>query len=458
MKSANSVKLEDKFKEEVRAKGLFTQRDWLLLAVSGGVDSVVMCELCRNAGYDFRIAHCNFQLRQEESLRDEEFVASLGNKYGVEIFIKRFETEKYASQNTSSVQESARSLRYEWFSQLVDSAKKESPAPGHYLLTAHHAGDNIETLLMNFFRGTGLHGLTGIPQSNAYVRRPLLEFTRAELIEYANEKGLDWVEDSSNLSVKYTRNYFRNELIPAVSKVYPGVEDNLAGNIRRFREIEKIYRAGVEGIKKKICRQKGKEVHIPVLQLLKPLNRALVYEIISPYGFQEKQVDELIRLAGSASGRYISSPKNNYRIIKHRHWFIISPSTSPEAENFIIEKAENILTFAGGQLRIREVKSGNPPKELNEHTARLDLDLVEFPLLLRRWKKGDYFYPLGMRKKKKLSRFFIDQKLSTIQKENAWVLQTGERITWIVGMRIDDRFKISDSTRNLLEIQFLPSK
>ena len=207
------------FQHTIDSRNLFHQKDKLLIAVSGGIDSVVLCELCHQAGYSFLIAHCNFKLRGEESMRDEKFVRSLGEKYKVEVLVQHFDTEKYAADKKVSVQVAARELRYQWFEELI---KKEHKA--NYLLTAHHADDNLETIMMNFFRGTGLHGLTGIPEAADYIRRPLLQFSKEEIRAFASQVQLNYVEDSSNQSSKYTRNLFRNELIPMIEKVYPEVK------------------------------------------------------------------------------------------------------------------------------------------------------------------------------------------------------------------------------------------
>ncbi|MDP4264824.1 MAG: tRNA lysidine(34) synthetase TilS [Bacteroidota bacterium] len=452
-----------RFKDNVKEQNLFSSKDKLLLAVSGGVDSVVLCELCKQAGYDFTIAHCNFQLRGEESERDEQFVKTLGKKYGTKVWIKKFNTENYAAQNKISIQEAARDLRYAWFDELIKSqliiangqsagdATHHSPLTIH-LLTAHHADDNAETILMNFCRGTGLHGLTGIPVSAGHIRRPLLIFSKQELVDFARENKLDYVEDSSNLSSKYTRNLFRNEIIPAISKVYPQLKENLRDNINRFQEIERLYQLSVGAIKKKLCKQKGKEIHIPVKQLLAFQNRALIYEIIAGYGFSDKQVDEVIKLAESDSGKYIESPGHDFRIIKHRHWFIISPVASMESEIIIIEDGISNLEFGMGHFSMEVVP--NSPSLISHftNTACFDHQEIQFPLLLRKWKAGDYFYPLGMRKKKKLARFFIDQKLSKTEKEKVWVLEMNKKIIWVVGHRIDDRFKITGKTKNVLKI------
>jgi len=445
------MSLLQRFKDIIQQQHLFLPKDKLLLAVSGGVDSVVLCELCKLSGYDFIIAHCNFQLRGEESERDETFVKKLGENYKVKVEVKRFETETYAAEHKLSIQEAARALRYEWFEELV--VRPESGVGNlvlNVILTAHHKDDNIETLLMNFFRGTGLHGLTGIPVSYGQIKRPMLNFSKEEICQFAKENSLEFVEDSSNLSSKYTRNFFRNEIIPAISNVYPQVKENLAGNIERFKEIEQLYRQTVGELKKKICREKGEEVHIPVLQLMKYNNRALIYEIIRDYGFNEKQVDELIKLADSESGKYIESPVLQYRIIKHRHWFIISPTQSISAANIVIEAKDKCVGFEKGILRFELTDNGHLAS--GNQVAFLDVKEISFPLLLRPWKTGDYFYPLGMAKKKKLSRFFIDQKLSKTEKENAWVLESNKRIIWVIGYRIDNRFKLTDKTKQVMKI------
>lgn len=450
------------FVSYIKSSHLFSPKDKLLLAVSGGVDSVVLCELCKQVGYDFIIAHCNFQLRGEESERDELFVRQLAKKYGVGAEVKKFDTEKYAAENKLSTQEAARKLRYDWFAELIgkleSGVRNQNPKreTRNFLLTAHHADDNNETLLMNFFRGTGLHGLTGIPVSINYIRRPLLEFSKEMLLEFAKENNLGFVEDSSNLSSKYTRNFFRNEIIPTISKVYPQVKENLQDNIYRFKEIEKLYQLSINELKKKLCKQKGKEVHIPVKQLMAYDNRALIYEIISAYGFNEKQVDEVIKLAESESGKYIQSPGASYRIIKHRHWFIISPLVAIESGNIIIEAADKEIVFSLGTLHI-ETTSNLKPQTSNAAVS-LDAGVIEFPLLLRKRKTSDYFYPLGMKKKKKINRFLIDQKLSAPEKDKIWVMESNQRIIWVVGHRIDERFKLTEQTREALSFTLLPAK
>ena len=461
------MSLLHRFQQYIQQHNLFQPKDQLFLAVSGGVDSIVLVDLCAKAGYKFRIAHCNFQLRGEESEGDEAFVRSLGEKYNVEVFVKKFDTEEYAAANKLSIQEAARVLRYEWFEEIVNgqwstvnSDNSEKVHSTHHsflithLLTAHHADDNNETLLMNFFRGTGLHGLTGIPVTYGHVKRPLLSFTKQELLQYAEENNLQYREDSSNQSSKYTRNFFRNEIIPAIEKVYPQVKASLTDNINRFIDIEQLYRLSTQAIIKKLCRLRGNEIHIPVKQLMEYNNRALIYEIIQPYGFSEKQIDEVLKLSASESGKYIDSPGLYYRIIKHRHWFIISPAQSAESANIIIEEKDSELYFESGHIACKKIGASKVDLNSVASIALLDAKEISFPLLLRKWKTGDYFYPLGMRKKKKVARFLIDAKLSKSQKENVWVIESNKKIIWVVGHRIDDRFKIISSTNDVLQITY----
>jgi tRNA(Ile)-lysidine synthase len=448
----------------INQKDLFNPKDKLLLAVSGGVDSVVLCELCKQAGFNFAIAHCNFRLREKESERDKEFVSGLAKKYNVEFFLKEFDTEKFAKENKLSIQEAARKLRYDWFYELLAAHGSQLTARSSQLstlLTAHHADDNIETVLMNFFRGTGLQGLAGIPvkSPDGKICRPLLGFWKEELIAFAKENKLDFVEDSSNLSTKYTRNLFRQEIIPLIAKVYPEAKQNLLHNIERFDAINDLYKISVGDIKKKLLKKKGNEIHVPIKQLMGYNNRALIFDIISDFGFGEKYIDEVIKLAESDSGKYIESPSTKTRVIKFRNWFIISTSEPKSTGTIVIEEGIRNLELGVGslELAIRNLElKGSPnsqfPISNSPSIACVDADLISYPLIIRRWKAGDYFYPLGMKKKKKLARFFIDQKLSRTEKENVWVIEMNMKILWVVGRRIDDRFKITDKTRKILQI------
>jgi tRNA(Ile)-lysidine synthase len=443
--SSIQYNLINKFSAFFKDNNLHDSHHQFLLAVSGGIDSVVLCELSKQAGLKFSIAHCNFGLRGEESERDEKFVRGLGEKYGVGVHVKSFDTSTYAKEEKLSVQEAARELRYQWFEEL----RKEKGLS--YTLLAHHANDNIETVLMNFFRGTGLEGLTGMDVHSSYSHclRPMLSFRREEIEAFAKENGLEWVEDSSNASNKYTRNFFRNELLPQLKKIYPDVENNLQDNIKRFNKTNLLYRKLVDDFKRKLCKYERVEVRIPVKQLIQWANTSLIYEIIKEYHFKEKQVDEVMKLADSESGKFIENAE--YRLIKHRNWFIVTKK-KVGGSTVAIDEYEKEVVFECGRLELKQVSIDQFKLDKNNSVAQLDAKEIEFPLLLRRWKQGDYFYPLGLRKKKKIARFLIDQKMPLHQKENVWVIESNKKIIWIVGQRINDRFKVSDSTKDVLII------
>jgi len=439
----------------------------LILAVSGGVDSIVLTDLVAKCSFDFIIAHCNFQLRGEESSRDERFVKSLENKYGKQVLVKTFDTEKYAAENKISIQEAARELRYDWFEELVSSEwsmvngecvrvnereeKNNQLTIASLLATAHHANDNIETLLINFFRGTGISGLHGIPSKQGKIIRPLLFAKREEILAYARENNLQWVEDSSNALDKYTRNFFRLQIIPAIKEVYPNVEDNLLHNIERLKEAEVLYQQAIQFHLKKLCEQKGNEIHIPILKLQKtePLT-TIVWEIIRQYNFHAAQADEVKKLFEAENGSHIASV--SHRIIKNRNWLIIAPVETEHAQNILIESNEKKIKFENGEILVEHLSHSKFQISNSNLVASLDAKEIKFPLLLRKWKQGDYFYPLGMKKKKKLGKFFIDQKLSKTEKEKVWVIEMNKKILWIVGYRIDERFKITSSTKEVLRI------
>jgi tRNA(Ile)-lysidine synthase len=441
----------------------FTPQDKLLLAVSGGLDSVVLCDLCHRAGYDFVIAHCNFGLRGEESVRDQLFVESLGPRYGKPVLVKQFDTERYASEHSLSIQETARELRYRWFFELIGESHETSHVAPSRILTAHHAGDNAETILMNLARGAGLHGLTGIPARSAGNRllRPLLGLGREKLAAYAKEQGLSWVEDSSNASVKYTRNLFRHEVLPAIEKAYPAAMENINAAARRLLAVEQVYLDGIAAIRKKLYKQTGGDTHIPIKQFLSYNNTAVWYELIKDFGFTEKQVDEVVKLCHSASGAWLESPasaQEPHRLIRHRNWLIAAPRRSGLAETIVINEYDNEVAFPDGSFLLETKPAGSFTIPSASTQACLDARHIQYPLLLRRWKAGDYFYPLGMTKKKKLARFFIDKKLSKTDKERVWVLEMNKKIVWVAGHRIDDRYKITPSTKEMLKITLVLSR
>jgi tRNA(Ile)-lysidine synthase len=302
---------------------------------------------------------------------------------------------------------------------------------------------------MNFLRGTGIRGLHGILPVQQHIARPLLFTNKKELIAYASEKRLDYVADHTNEENEFTRNYFRNVLIPSVQNVFPNVEENVTRNINRMAEVEELYNQAIEHHKKRLIERRGNEIHIPVMKLLKtaPLS-TVVYEIIKEYGFTAHQTEEVIALLQSDSGKYVTS--SSYRVLKNRNWLIISLIDNTIAQNILIDKSDNKIVFGMGELELIATNKFDIKSLLS--VAKVDLSTIKFPLMLRKWKQGDYFYPLGMKKKKKVSRFLIDQKLSLTQKEKVWVIEMNKKIVWVVGMRIDDRFKITPDTKEILQI------
>ena len=437
--------LRDNFRRFCEELKLGPDAEPVLVAVSGGIDSVVLCDLCACAGLNFVIAHCNFGLRGEESQRDEEFVRDLGRNYRTEVLVKNFDTARHAEQEKRSIQEAARMLRYEWFYALCQS--RNFP----FVFTAHHADDNIETMLMNFFRGTGLPGLTGMPRERDLIVRPLLYVRKELIVGYARDRQLKWVDDTSNISLKYTRNFFRNRLIPELKTVFPTVEENLLHTIDRFKNINALYETMVSGLKDKLLERRGPEVRIPVKKLLKYPLPALLFEIIKDYGFGEKQVKDVAQLLRGESGKFIEN--GLYQVIRHGNWLVVAPKFA-RREMIAIEKRDAVVSYDGGSVEFVAAEKPSIQLDRSPTVAQLDLRHIEYPLILRKWKQGDYFYPLGMRKKKKLARFFIDQKLSRNRKDEVWVLESNKKIIWVVGMRIDDRFKITEQTRSLLVITY----
>ena len=454
----------ERFINYINSKRLFSPLDTLVVAVSGGVDSVVLVNLFRQTNFRFVIAHMNFNLREKDSERDELFVRNLAGEAGVPVFVKNVNTIEYATTNKLSIQETARVLRYEWFELLRQEQVKESLVASDggsaLIVTAHHLDDSVETMMMNFFRGTGITGLRGILPVQGKIVRPLLCFTKDEIVSYAKSRELNWVEDVSNQQDKYTRNYFRNNVIPMIRKTYPQVNQNLYNNLARFNDAFILYRETVDKNIKKLVVVVGSELHIPVLKLKKmPAKETILFEIIQNYGFTASQVPQVISLMDGETGKQVLSEK--FRVIKNRNWLIIAPVQQEDTGYVVIEPEDDMVSFEKGTLKIRRqfkntirFRSDRPdiPEQSSPAIAMLDAKKIQFPLLLRRWKNGDYFYPLGMKKKKKIGRFLIDTKLSKTEKESLWVIESDKKIIWLVGIRIDDRFKITESTTEVISV------
>jgi tRNA(Ile)-lysidine synthase len=426
-----------------------------IVAISGGVDSVVLAFLCKEAGFNIALAHCNFQLRGAESDRDEALVRKLATTWQVPVSVNKVDLKTYAAQKKLSTQEAAREFRYDWFATLASAST--SPC---WILTAHQADDNAETVAMHFFRGTGLSGLTGIPPRNGAVLRPLLDLRRSEILQIAQDKELPFAEDSTNAQETYTRNFFRHTVLPAVEKVYPAVKENLFHSIERFTAIEALYRECVDRLRRTLLIKRGEDYRVSVRALRRYSGQALLYELFTPFGFSSGQLGEIEKLLKAKTGAQLSSATGTTRLYRNRNFLLLTTRTTPSASTgatLYVESSPCSVSVGRGTIQLSDFAVHHDPPPSSPYIAWIDASEVVFPLLIRRWRTGDYFYPLGMRKKKKLSRFFIDQKLSPADKEDVWVIESQERICWVVGMRIDDRFKITPKTRQALAIHFMPA-
>ncbi len=441
----NSFNLQEAFIDEVATKKLWSKNDSLFLACSGGLDSVVLAHLLCEANINFTILHCNFQLRGEESKRDELFVKELATQLNVPLQVKQFDTNKEMEVRKKGVQETARNLRYEWFDEVVNS---ETSTTKKWLLTAHHADDQVETMMMQFFRGTGIAGLQGMKVKFGNIVRPLLFAQRKQLMDYATQHHLSWVEDSSNASANYTRNFIRHKVIPLIEEVVPELTSNLSMNGKRLEEIEMVYQQKIEEIKKRLIVVKEKSFAIPVNKLknIQPLD-TIMHEIFKSFGFAAHHIPELKKLFEAPTGKYISS--DQFRVLKNRTWLLIEPIVEQEQTIRIVEQADSQLVLNNCVLKLQRVAAGHDITNDSQH-ALLNMNKLKFPLVVRKWKAGDYFYPLGMKKKKKVSRFMTDIKLSLTEKEQQWVVESDKKIVWVLGRRIDERFKIEENTTNRL--------
>jgi len=444
--------------------GINTHNSYFIIAVSGGVDSIVLAALMQQIGAKCSIAHANFQLRGDESNRDESFVQTFATKMGMPFLTKRFDTLAFAEQYKMGIQQAAREIRYAWFETLIKDMGNQANL-NIVLLTAHHADDQVETVLMQFFRGTGLHGLTGIPAMRTHQQnplatdhinliRPLLPFSKANIKDFAKANGLDFVEDSSNLKNDYTRNLIRNQLIPQMETIYPNVNQQILDTISRLKEAEDIIDFTVTAFWKKHIRfPKG----IPTIELtswnqLKG-NTTYIWGLVQAYGFKATQLKEIHKIAGAAKGAFIASA--SHRLIKWDDSIqIVSNQEDKVYET--ISKDQLVVDTLFGKLQLEWIDNMEVLKvDTSATMAYLDADVLSWPLLNRSWVATDYFYPLGLRKKKKLNHFLGNLKLSPAIKSKTTVLCSDSKIAWVVGQRIDDRFKITPQTKRVVKITFL---
>ncbi|RKE95142.1 tRNA lysidine(34) synthetase TilS [Ichthyenterobacterium magnum] len=426
----------------------------LLIALSGGLDSVVLTHLCHDLKLNITLAHCNFNLRGEESNEDEEFVLKLANDLNIEVFIESFDTETYAKNNKLSIQMAARQLRYNWFDELVESLGFD------YLLTAHHADDNLETFLINLSRGTGLDGLTGIPENNSNVVRPMLPFSREEIEAYALKENLKWREDSSNTSTKYLRNKLRHEVIPILKGINPQMLQNFEKTQLYLEGSKEIIEDTIAKIQKKVVSVENNVIRFNIKKLKKLSNpKVYLYELLKDFNFTEW--DDVVNLLSAQSGKQVSS--NTHRLVKDRDYLLLTEVKDKHAagchselveESLIIEENIKQLQTPFGVLLFDEADALFSKQS---NVIHVDKDKLKYPLIIRQWKKGDYFFPLGMKGRKKLSKYFKDEKLSLVDKERVWLLTSENKIVWVIGMRADRKFKVDSNTKKVLKIELKQS-
>lgn len=437
------------FKKNWEEQTCWKKGDIFFLACSGGVDSVVLAHLLSLSSIDATILHCNFHLRGAESDRDELFVTGLAESLKWPVLVRHFDTREEMKRLKMGLQETARHLRYNWFEEVLKETKTVSG--NSWLITAHHADDQVETIIMNFFRGTGVSGLLGMPFRRGNIIRPLLFADRKSIHDFAVSSGINWVDDSSNSDIHYTRNLIRNVILPEIEKVFPNAAQNVITTSKHLRDVQQVYSMEISKMINEILIDKGDHWGIPVnkMKLVKTLN-ALVYEVFKKFGFNSTQVEGLISLLSASTGKFICS--DSHRVLKNRDWLLIHPIKSESQQILVIDSPDSRFDFKGGKLSVHLTgQFGNPDTAANQ--AWLDADTISFPLLVRPVKAGDYFYPLGMRKKKKISRFLTDLKRSRQEKEQQWVVESEKKILWVIGLRIDDRFKMTNKTKKVLMLK-----
>ena len=435
----------ESFKKYLIDKHLFSGDDKIILTVSGGVDSMVMLSLFQKMEYPFVVAHCNFHLRGEESDGDEMFVREYCDKNNIKLFVKQFDTNGYASENGVSIEMAARNLRYEWFAQLLKELSFT------WIATAHHQDDLLETMLINLSRGTGIRGLTGIAVKSGNIVRPMLFVNRDKILQFAESEGISFRNDSSNDDVCFQRNRIRHIILPAFDKLNPLFRKNALRTAGILEDTETIFEQKIEEEKKKIFEYDGQTIHIPISSLdkLNPLSTYL-FEFLRPYGFNSIQVDDICKSFYAEAGKCFYS--SSHRLVKDRLDLILTGRVNSVSDRFYIDKDMSVIkTPVSLKLDVLNVDSAFVLSRKSD-VVDLDIDLLNFPLILKRWEGGEYFRPLGMSGFKKLSDFFTDEKLSIPEKENIWILYSGKNIVWVIGKRVDDRYKITAQTKKFLRI------
>ncbi len=429
----------------IRKNSLFSKEQRLLLAFSGGVDSVVLTHLLHEAGYSISLAHCNFRLRGEEAQGDRAFCESFAKNLGIPFLAKDFDTKAYATEHKLSVQMAARELRYDWFKELM-------PEHGFdRLITAHHAGDNVETLLVNLVRGTGIGGLQGIPEQQDDLVRPLLFATKEEIMAYAEKQQLPYRDDSSNAEVKYKRNFIRHKVIPELKSLNPALEETIHTSVQFFKQSAEIVQTYAKEKYTSICHEANNQLFIDISAISKePYKETLLFEWLYSKNFKPRLIAQLCDVLNSEkhSGKQFTS--HTHRLVVDRKYIIVKALEKEVTETSYTIASPADINHLPIALSFEEVPeavfSGSRNEIVIPYTEQL------FPLTLRRWKQGDKFRPFGMQGFKKLSDFFKDQKLSLFEKEAVWILANKEHILWIVGYRMDDRCRVVENEERLVRI------
>ena len=431
------------FKENITK--LISKESKIIIAVSAGIDSVVLVDLISKINFDFAIAHCNFKLREMESDEDEIFVKSISKKHDCKYFSASFDTEAYSKRKKISIQMAARELRYNWFNKILNNHKF------NFILTAHHADDQIETILLNLIRGTGINGLTGIKPINKNIVRPLLIYSKDEIFAYANKNKLIYREDSSNCLLKYKRNLIRHKVIPHLKSLNEGLIETFYKNITHFNEVANLIENQTLQIKNKVITEEGKFIFIDLDRLKKaPHYKFFVFEILKEYGFTFTA--DIVNCLNKESGKLFYS--KTHVLLKDRTKLVIRPKENKGGERSEYTLNENDKSLNSPiSLTTRFLNKKNFKSTKKKKIALLDLEKLSFPLTIRKWQQGDWFCPLGMTNKKKLSDFFVNEKLSIFAKEKTWLLCSGNDIVWIIGIRIDERYKISNETQFVYELR-----
>lgn len=431
--------MRQRFYQIIEKYKLWKTSDRLLLAVSGGADSMVLLHLCKSLYNDIAIAHCNFHLRGEDSNADEEFVKGTAEILNIPCYIKHFDTQSYAREKGISIEMSARDLRYHFFEELC---KKH-----HFdiILTAHHSNDNAETLLLNLIKGTGIRGLTGIPRKRDNIVRPLLDFSRKEIIGYANANDVLYCTDKTNSDNEYQRNKLRNEVIPLLEEINPSVVHTLNATTERMQEIKQIYQATVQEHLLQLVQKDRMQI-----SALEKINcpASILYEWLTPLGFSGNVANDVLTTLSDTEEKIFYTEK--YRLVKSRGYLILAPLKEKNKKRHEVTRAGISQPI---QLNI-EVHTGEIVPDKN--IAYFDKAILQFPLTLRHWQEKDRFQPFGMKGTKKLSDFFKDLKMNTLQKENQWILCQKDQILWVIGQRTDERYKVKTHTKEIIKITYCP--